>query len=195
VSKKFLDSKKVRNAQKVQMSYGVAKDDFKEYSEKDGIGIGGLVVHLFKDSISEQTTALIHFDANNAYVDIRSNILNMLQNRGIERGEITTSDSHTVARQFSARGYSPIGDKIKIDVILDKLDRLIKEAQVNLEPVEFLYKDTIEENVKIWGDHQYFDAIIDTLKEAIRVSQRLLTLSLIVPTFFSLIILFFLWNI
>ena len=177
------------------MLYGIAKGAFKNYSEKHGIGIGGIVVHLFKDAVNDQTTALIHFDANNAYVDIRSNILNMLQNRGIERGEITTSDSHTVARQFSARGYSPIGDKIKNDEILDKLDLLIQEAESNLEPVEFCYFNSIEDNVKIWGDPQYFNAIIDTLKEAVRVSQRLLSLSLIVPTFFSLIILFFLYNI
>jgi putative membrane protein len=195
VSKKFLKSRRFQNSQKVQMLYGVAKGTIKNYSEKDGIGIGGVVVHLFKDSINNQTSALIHFDANNAYADIRSYILNMLQNRGIERGEVTTSDSHTVARQFSARGYSPIGDKIKINEILVKLNLLIEEAQSNLEPVEFYYKDSIEDNVKIWGDHQYFNAIIDTLKEAIRVSQRLLTLSLIVPTFFSLIILFFLYNI
>ena len=71
---------------------------------------------------------------------------------------------------------------------------MIEEAKSNLEPVEFYYKDSIVDNVRIWGDHQYFNAIIDTLKEAIRVSQRLLTLSLIVPTFFSLIILFFLYN-
>jgi predicted neutral ceramidase superfamily lipid hydrolase len=177
------------------MYYGVAKGTFKNYSEKEGIGAGGVVVHLFKDSSNDQTTALIHFDANNAYADIRSYVLNMLQNKGIEKGELTTSDSHTVARQFSARGYSPLGDKIKIDEILDKLNELIQEAQNNLEPVEFYYKTSLVDNVKIWGDHNYFNAIIDTLKEAIRVSQRLLTLSLIVPGFFSLILLFFLWNI
>lgn len=195
VSKEFLTSERVINSRKVQMLYGVAKGTIKNYSEKEGIGVGGIVVHLFKDSTNDQTTALIHFDANNAYAEIRSYILNMLQNKGIEKGEITTSDSHTVARQFSARGYSPIGDKIKIDEILDKLNLLIEEAQSNLEPVEFYYKDSIEDNVKIWGDHQYFNAIIDTLKEAIRVSQRLLTFSLIVPTFFSIIILLFLYNI
>ncbi|MFX0030995.1 MAG: DUF2070 family protein [Candidatus Hermodarchaeota archaeon] len=195
VSKKFIMSKKIQNSQKFQMLYGTAKGAFKNYSEKHGIGIGGIVVHLFKNVVNDQTTALIHFDANNAYVDIRSNILNMLQNRGIERGEITTSDSHAVARQFSARGYSPIGDKIKNDEILDKLDSLIQEAESNLEPVEFCYFNSIEDNVKIWGDPQYFNAIIDTLKEAVRVSQRLLSLSLVVPTFFSLIILFFLYNI
>ncbi|MFW9943112.1 MAG: DUF2070 family protein [Candidatus Thorarchaeota archaeon] len=195
VTQNYIESKKVQNSQKVQMLYGVAKDSFNNYSEKDGIGIGGVVVHLFQNSLTDQTTALIHFDGNNAYIDIRSYILNMLQNRGIERGEITTSDSHTVARQFSARGYSPIGDKIKINEILEKLEFLIQEAENNLEPVEFYHHTSIEHNVKIWGNPGYFNAIINTLKEAIRVSQSLLTFSLIIPTFFSLIILLFLYNI
>lgn len=195
VTQNYIESKKVQNSQKVQMLYGVAKGTFGDFSEKDGIGFGGLVVHLFQNTQTDQTTALIHFDGNNAYIDIRSYILNMLQNRGIERGEITTSDSHTVARQFSARGYSPIGDKIKIDEILKKLGSLIQEAENNMEPVEFCYNDSIERNVKIWGNPKYFNAIIDTLKEGIRVSQSLLTFSLIIPTFFSLILLFFLYNI
>ncbi|MFX1374857.1 MAG: DUF2070 family protein [Promethearchaeota archaeon] len=195
VSKKFLNSKKLQNSQDFEMLYGAAKDRFDNYSEKDGIGIGGIVVHMFKNITTDQQTALIHFDANNAYVDIRSYILNLLQNRGIERGEITTSDSHTVARQFSSRGYSPIGDIIKIDEILPKLGDLIQKAQSNLEPVEFYYAESTKDDVKVWGDPQYFNAIIDTLQEALRVSQRLLTLSLIIPTFFSIIILLFLYNI
>ncbi len=195
VSKNYIDSKTIQDTPEVQMLYGVAKSTFEGYSEKDGIGFGGIVVHLFKNSDTGQTTVLIHFDGNNAYVDIRSYILNMLQNRGIERGEITTSDSHTVARQFSARGYSPIGDKIKIDDILEKLNNLIQKAEKNLEPVEFYYKASHEDNVKIWGDPRYFNTIIDTLKECIKVSQKLLTLSLIIPTFFSLILLLFLYNI
>jgi predicted neutral ceramidase superfamily lipid hydrolase len=195
VTKNYIDSKTIQDSQKVQMLYGVAKSTFQNYSEKDGIGYGGIVLHLFRNLKTAQTTALIHFDGNNAYVDIRSYILNMLQNRGIERGEITTSDSHTVARQFSARGYSPIGEKIKINDILEKLDLLIQEAEDNLEPVEFYYKASMEDNIKIWGNPQYFNAIIGTLKECIKVSQKLLTLSLIVPTFFSLILLLFLYNI
>ncbi|MFW9881622.1 MAG: DUF2070 family protein [Candidatus Thorarchaeota archaeon] len=195
VTRNFIESKTVQNSQKIQMLYGVAKGKFQNYSEKDGIGFGGIVVHLFQNSKTDQRTALIHFDGNNAFIDIRSYILNMLQNRGIERGEITTSDSHTVARQFSARGYSPIGDKIKIVEILKKLDILLQQAESNMESVEFYYSDSIEPNVKIWGNPGYFNAIIDTLKEGIRVSQSLLTFSLIIPTFFSLVLLFFLYNI
>jgi len=191
VSKKFLKSKKVKNMPVSRMFYGVAKDPLNEYSEKEGIGYGGIVVHLFKNSNTNQKTVLIHFDGNNAYIDIRSYILNLLQNKGIERGEITTSDSHTVARQLTSRGYSPIGDKIKIDFILDKIDFLLQEAESNLEPVEFYYRDSIEDNIKIWGDSNYFNAIMDTLKECIKVSQNLLTFSLIVPTFFSLVLLLF----
>ncbi len=196
VSKKFLVSnKKSELSNKIVVQYGVAKDAMLEYSEKDGIGTGGLVVHLFKDIVSNQKTVFIHFDANNAYVDIRSFVLNMLQNRGIERGEITTSDSHTVARLFSHRGYSPIGDKITLETILKKLDTLIIEAENNLEEVEFYYHDSVVERVKIWGDPKYFEVIMNTLFKCIKVSQGLFTYSLIIPALFSVILLLFFYNI
>lgn len=194
VSRKFMASETIRNSKKIKMLYGVARAPIAGFYEKDGIGIGGIVVHLFKNLATEQKTVLIHFDGNNAFINIRSFILNMLQNRGIERAEITTSDSHTVARQFSSRGYSPIGDKITLDVILEELDALLQQAEKDLEPVEFYYKDS-KEDVKIWGNSEYFNAIIETLKACLKVSQRLLTLSLILPTFFSLILLIFLYRI
>ena len=66
-----------------------------------------------------------------------------------------------------------------------------EEAENDLVPVEFYYNDSIEHKIKIWGDSNYFNAIMDTLKECIKVSQNLLTFSLIVPTFFSLVLLLF----
>jgi len=194
VSERFIIKNKPELTQKTTLLYGVAKDSIKEFSEKEGIGYGGIVVHMFKNTLNNQKTVLIHFDGNNAFLEIRSFILNMLQNKGIEKGEITTSDSHTVARQFSNRGYSPIGDKIKIEFILDKLNTLLDVAERDMEPVEFYYKDSFK-NVRIWGDPDYFNVILDTLKECIKVSQSLLTISLIAPTFFSLIILIFLYYI
>jgi predicted neutral ceramidase superfamily lipid hydrolase len=119
----------------------------------------------------------------------------MLQNRGIERGEITTSDSHTVARQFSARGYSPLGDRITLEKILEKIDDLIIKAESNLEDVEFYYHDSIVKNVKIWNDPRYFEVIMNTLFKCIKVSHGLFTYSLIIPTLFSVILLLFFYNI
>jgi putative membrane protein len=196
VSEKFLVSNKESDlSNKMLVHYGVAKDLMLEYSEKDGIGTGGLVVHLFKDVVSNQKTVFIHFDANNAFVDIRSFVLNQLQNRGIEWGEITTSDSHTVARQFSPRGYSPIGDKITLEKILEKIDTLLIEAENNLEEVEFHYHDSVVERVKIWGDPKYFEVVMNTLFKCIKVSQGLFTYSLIIPALFSIILLIFFYNI
>ncbi|MBN1802619.1 MAG: DUF2070 family protein [Candidatus Lokiarchaeota archaeon] len=194
VAKKFFKDERLKTIQKDRLLYGVAKDPCKEYSERDGIGKGGIVVHMFKNTNSGQRTVLVHFDGNNAYIDIRSYVLNMLQNRGIEKGEITTSDSHTVARQITSRGYSPIGDRIKIDYILSKLNILLKKAEKDLEPIEFLYKDSIIDNIRIWGNEKYFNVIMNTLQECIRVSQRLLTLGLVIPTFLCFFLLFFLYN-
>ncbi|TFF83659.1 MAG: DUF2070 family protein [Promethearchaeota archaeon] len=198
VSEKFLRSIKKEKSQEgvnYKVHYGVVRDSLDQYDEKDGIGYGGLVVHMFKDTNTNQKTVFIHFDGNNAYVDIRSYILNMLQNRGIERGEVTTSDSHTVARKFTKRAYSPIGEKIKLQTILEKLDMLLPAANQDLQEVEFCYYKSIIPNIKIWGDPKYFDVIMNTLQECIRISQRLLTLSLILPTFFSLILLLFFYQI
>ena len=196
VSEKFLVSNRAKeNDDKITVQYGVAKDPMTEYTEREGIGTGGIVVHLFKDIESNQKTVFIHFDANNAYVDIRSFVLNMLQNRGIERGEITTSDSHIVARQFSARGYSPLGDKITLEIILEKIDNLIIKAENNIEEVEFYYHDSIVENVKIWNDPRYFEVIMNTIFKCIKVSQGLFTYSLIIPALFSIILLLFFYNI
>lgn len=189
--KKFKENFKEEN----EIWYGVAKDIFREYREEDGIGYGGMILHLFQNHKTKEKTALIHFDANNAYINIRSNILNLIHKKGVERGEISTSDSHSVARKFTSRGYSPIGDKIKISYILKKVENLIKKAENSLEPIEFLYRSSRVENVKIWGDPKYFDVIMNTLKEAVKVTQKLLSLSLIAPTFFSLILLLFYYNI
>ena len=196
VSNKFFNSLLEQgNKEKSSIRYGVARDKMEEFSERDGIGPGGLVVNLFENSKTKQKTAFIHFDGNNAFVDIRSYILNMLQNQGIERGEITTSDSHIVARRFNQRGYSPIGEKIKLENILEKLDRLIPTAENNLEDVEFYYGDFQVENVRIWGDPKYFDTIMNTLQECIRISQKLLTFGLIAPTILSLVILILFYNV
>jgi putative membrane protein len=198
VAEKFLRSIKKEKSQEgvnYKVHYGVVRDSLDQYDEKDGIGYGGLVVHMFKDTNTNQKSVFIHFDGNNAYVDIRSYILNMLQNRGIERGEVTTSDSHTVARKFTKRAYSPIGEKIKLQTILEKLDMLLPAANQDLQEVEFCYYKSIIPNIKIWGDPKYFDVIMNTLQECIRISQRLLTLSLILPTFFSLILLLFFYQI
>lgn len=198
VCKKFFETDKASKDQSdedLKILYGVARDPLKEYSEKDGIGNGGLTVHLFHDTRVNEKIALIHFDGNNALLEVRPMIFNFLQNKGIDKGEITTSDSHTVARIFTARGYFAIGEKIKIDYILQKLDKLIDEADKDLEPVEFHFNSTVVKDIKIWGDQSYFEVIMDTLQQCISVSKVLLTLGLMVPAFFSLLLLLFYYNI
>jgi predicted neutral ceramidase superfamily lipid hydrolase len=100
-----------------------------------------------------------------------------------------------VARQFSARGYSPLGDKITLEKILEKIDNLIIKAERNLEEVEFYYHDSTVDNVKIWNEPRYFEVIMNTLFKCIKVSQGLFTYSLIIPALFSVILLLFFYNV
>ncbi|MBD3198217.1 MAG: DUF2070 family protein [Candidatus Lokiarchaeota archaeon] len=195
-TKKILNKfNRTEEQDKGKILYGVAKDRFINYKKKDGIGNGGMTLHLFMNELTGEKNAILHFDANNAFPDIRNQVLNFLSKKGIKDAELTTSDSHSVAVQFTKRGYSPLGERIKIDIILKKLEKLLHTAEKNLLLSEFLYDSSTLKDIKIWGDHKYFNVIMNTLKEAVRVSQKLLSLSLIVPTIFSLILLLFYYNI
>jgi predicted neutral ceramidase superfamily lipid hydrolase len=196
VANKFLENMKTIHADSNEIHslyYGVAHDPLSEYPPAYGIGAGGITVHIFK--INRQQTALIHIDGNNAVIDFRSRLINLTENKGIDRVEVTTSDSHTVARILSAQGYYPVGQKISINTLLVKINSLIDAAIEDLEPVEVAIKESITSGFRKWGDLGYFDAVIETIEKCLSKSKSLLTAGLIIPTFFSILIALFYFNI
>jgi len=171
-----------------KLMYGVSRDPLNEFSYQDGVGDGGLIVHVFQ--INAQRTAIVHIDGNNAVPDYRSRVVNLLESKGFDRIEVTTSDTHVVARVLSRRGYNPIGVKISINSILGKIDRLVDEAVKNLEPVEYASLTTTVPQLRLWGNQEYFDnIIIPTIQKCLSVSARMLTVGIMVPMFFSFLLL------
>ena len=195
VSKIFLKniSDSIQNNEIYDFKYGTAFDPMDEFNVSSGIGAGGIRLHLFK--INKQTTAIIHFDGNNALMDVRSRLINLGENKGIDRVEVTTSDSHTVARILSSQGYYPIGAKIPISTILKKVDLLLDTAKSNLEPVEVAIHKSITPGFTKWGDLSYFDVVIETIEQALHKSKQLLTISLLIPFFISILLATFYFNI
>ncbi|MHA1820216.1 MAG: DUF2070 family protein [Promethearchaeota archaeon] len=175
------------------VEYGVAHDPFEDIPVEWGIGKGGMTVHIFK--IGDQTSALIHFDANNALLDVRPRIINLVENKGIDRAELTTSDSHTVARVLSAQGYYPLGGKVPIDVILNRLNSLIDSALKNLEPVQVGVYKSINGGFRKWGDLDYFNVILETIEKCVSKSKQLLTFGLFLPMFLSILLATFYFNV
>jgi predicted neutral ceramidase superfamily lipid hydrolase len=157
-----------------------------------GIGSGGIVCHYFK--IGKQKSVLIHVDSNNALLSVRSQIVNHGQNKGIDRIELTTSDTHNVVRVISARGYHPLGDKVKLDYLIPTIDKLIDEAEKNAEPVDIAEYESETPNFPFWPNVEYFNLITETIQKCLVVSKFLLTIGLVIPALFSLLSIVFLFG-
>ncbi|MHA1733158.1 MAG: DUF2070 family protein [Promethearchaeota archaeon] len=176
------------SVEKYPVQYGVARDPMTEYSYLDGVGSGGMTVHLFK--IGDQLTAIVNIDGNNAVLDLRSRLISLFEDKGVDKVELCTSDTHIVARVFSAQGYNPLGRKIPIDDLLRKAGALLDRAREDLEEVEVAHHSSVIRGVKVWGDPRYFDAVVmPTVDKCVRVSKTLLTLGLVIPFLLSAVFL------
>jgi predicted neutral ceramidase superfamily lipid hydrolase len=169
--------------------YAVAKDPVKEFPISAGIGAGGIIVHLFK--IGNQETAIIHIDANNAYTPVRSALMTLGENMGLDRIELCTSDTHAVVRILSSQGYYPLGTKISADFLTEKIRTLITKARSSFSQIEIATYTSISPGYRFWKDLSYFDIIIETIERCLIVSKVLLTIGLLLPTLISLVIMLF----
>ncbi len=169
--------------------YGVARDFMEDIPIEWGIGNGGIIVHIFK--LGNQETALIHADANNALTNIRPAIINLGENEGLDRVELSTSDTHAVVRILSAQGYHPLGSRVVEKEIIKRLKPLIKEARKNASAVQIGTMDSKAEGYRFWKNLGYFSLIIETIQRALSVSKFLLTVGLIFPGFITLILSLF----
>lgn len=178
-----------KEAEHTEILYGVAKDLVKEYPINAGIGAGGITVHLFK--IHDQETAIIHIDGNNAVTSVRSAIVNLGENMGLDRVELSTSDTHTVVRIISSQGYYPLGTKIPEIFLVEKIRNLILKARTNYSCVDVAIHQSITPGFRFWKDISYFDIIMETIERCLVVSKLLLTVGLLLPILITLIITLF----
>jgi putative membrane protein len=125
----------------------------KEFSLKDGMGLGGITVVTVR--MGDQKTAYVVIDGNNMVSGLRDKILSALYSAGINNGEVFTTDTHSVnALTLSKRGYNPIGEAIDHE----KLIRYIKEATLDslssLEPAKAACCKLIVHDAKVIGEKQ-----------------------------------------
>jgi predicted neutral ceramidase superfamily lipid hydrolase len=169
--------------------YGVAGGKIVEYPIASGIGAGGIIVHYFK--VAEQETILIHIDGNNALTPVRSAMVNLGENQGLDRVELSTSDTHAVVRILSSQGYFPIGSKIGIGFLENKIRLLIEQARKNALKVDAAIFRTETPGYRFWKNISFFDIIVETIERSVTVSKILLTVGLVIPALMSLIMMLF----
>jgi len=123
----------------------------KEFSLKDGMGLGGITVIVVK--VGEQKTAYVVIDGNNMVSGLREKILSTLKSMGISEGEVFTTDTHAVnAVILSKRGYHPIGEAIDHEKLIGYIKRATLAAVSDLERAKAGARSITVRNVKVIGE-------------------------------------------
>ena len=107
----------------------------KEYSIEEGIGPLGVSALLIgpRKSIS----AIISLDGNNAFPEVRDEIVKKLEELGFPSIEVVTTDTHIVnGWKFGGRGYHPLGERIPAKILAEKAFDAASRALTSLKPME-----------------------------------------------------------
>jgi putative membrane protein len=125
----------------------------KEFRLEDGMGAGGITVVAV--NVGAQKTAYVVIDGNNMVSGLREKILAALREIGFDDGEIFTTDTHSVnAIVLNARGYSPVGESIDHQKLVDHIKQAALTAVSNLESVKVACRSIMVQNVKVIGEKQ-----------------------------------------
>ena len=104
----------------------------KEFSQKQGMGTGGITVVVIE--VNKQKTVYITIDGNNMIPKLREKILASLASLGFDDSEVFTTDTHAVSALVTGkRGYHPIGEVMDHDLLIRYIDEAVGTADANLE--------------------------------------------------------------
>jgi len=114
------------------LKMGVAVDELKDFSIKDGIGGGGLKVAVFGIGGEKYCMALV--DANNSLPAFRAEVLARLKKFGFDYCDIMTTDTHAVNAVDGI--HNPLGLRTDRKKLTDRIDACVAKALNDMEPVE-----------------------------------------------------------
>ncbi|MEM3612248.1 MAG: DUF2070 family protein [Candidatus Bathyarchaeia archaeon] len=164
--------KETISARPTSFKVGAATVLPKEFSIKDGMGLGGITVVAIEAGL--QKVAYVIVDGNNMVAGLREKILDALKPLGFADGEVFTTDTHAVnAVTFNERGYHPVGEVIGHEKLIGYIVEAAKGALASLEPAKFGCRKTLVPGVKVIGRKSMeklcvlTDKIIQTAKRII----------------------------
>jgi putative membrane protein len=122
-----------------------------EFNLEDGMGPGGITALVVK--VNEQKTAYIVIDGNNMVSGLREKILSIVRSLGVEKGEVFTTDTHSVsAVVLGERGYHPVGEVINHEKLIKYVKEAVNAAISNLEPVKSACRQITISEVTVIGE-------------------------------------------
>jgi putative membrane protein len=169
---------------------GTSKVVPKEFTVKEGMGVGGINVIVTK--VGDKKAAYVTIDGNNMVSGLRERVISMLREIGIDDAEVLTTDTHMVCGVvLTERGYHPIGEAMD----QEKLINYVREATMNaldtMEPAEASWCTKIIPNIKVIGGKQ-IEALCLLADETARQAKKL-ALSLFSVAGVLLILLLFMF--
>jgi putative membrane protein len=170
------------------LEVGAAKIIPKEFSLKEGMGLGGITAIVMK--VGAQKVAYVTIDGNNMVSGLREKMLHALRDAGIEEGEILTTDTHAVsAIVLTKRGYHPIGEVMDEEKIIGYVKQAVLDALNNLEPVEVAWRRVTVPNVKVIGVKQ-IESLSSLLEKAMQRAKHLAATIFLSSGLFLLLMLY-----
>jgi putative membrane protein len=141
------------NLERSRFEVGAAKMASTGFSIEEGMGPGGISVIVTR--VQGRTSAYVTVDGNNMVSGFREEILASLNELGIDKGEVMTTDTHVVNGVIVAdRGYRPIGEEMDQERLIKCIKKVITQALENLEPAEAAWRQETIHGIKAIGEQQ-----------------------------------------
>ncbi|KYH37179.1 MAG: hypothetical protein AYL29_008520 [Candidatus Bathyarchaeota archaeon B24] len=154
---------------------GFSKKNVEGYGVREGLGPGGIVVHLFM--FGDDLYAYVTIDGNNMVSGLREKIVQHLKTLGVRDCEVLTTDTHVVNATATGRGYHPVGEAIDQEVLLKTISEALKEAYAGLKPASAYHVKVELNGLKLLGDglNKLLKVLDMSAKRAKRLALRFLT--------------------
>lgn len=137
----------------VRVGVGVSKSA--DLGEVQGIGASGIRALVVEVQGSKYCYVVV--DANNASKEFRVAIRSAVRAMGYEDCELFTTDNHAVVHLKgvkSSRGYYVLGERAKVEALLNALKAAISEAEETLSEVDVALKE-VTVKARVLGDSAY----------------------------------------
>ncbi|MEM2848981.1 MAG: DUF2070 family protein [Candidatus Bathyarchaeia archaeon] len=155
---------------------GFSRKNVPGYYVKDGIGPGGVVLHLFM--IEDSLYAYVTIDGNNMVSGLREKIVQSLKEMGVSDAEVFTTDTHMVNAVVLNRGYHPVGEAIDEKSIIETVLDAFKEAYNGLEWASACHGEATVRGLKVLGDG--LSKLTNSLESSVK-KAKCLAFSIMIP--------------
>jgi putative membrane protein len=175
-------AEKLEKSKEWKLKMGFAYDNLPEIGKRSGMGESGVKVMIIETK--DQKTAYILYDANNMVMGFREEIIQAVQELGVDCAEVMTTDTHYV--NTLSGGHNPMGNKDQEKIIETTLE-CVKTATDDLEPVEAGAKVIKISGIKTLGP-THATELVTTISSIVAVSR------IFAPLVFLLALIFvFIW--